>query len=268
MSVSITNVSQVQYVEGQNQSNSNFNSSSPRAASLNLSTDMFKQLVDGACNLTDANGGQQGEANGFLTYLNPYYGIVIQYPSDWTYKDSGPGSQDSKKISIVTFSPPLSSDPNAETSFQIWTENLGDPTITLDEYARKVIKSYRENNLNFKLLLGTSTNSTISNGNPAYDILFTDYSDNLQRKSIEKGAISNVSNRAYYITFNTDSSLYDKFNPIVKRMLSTFGIYDYRNLPDEERNKIYIQGYNDGLEFMIRALCMSPERNEINADDQ
>jgi hypothetical protein len=253
-------------IEAQNQLNSNLNSSFLRTLNntSDKSTGMFKKLIDSACNITNTNKDQIVQGEGFLTYLNPYYGIIMQYPSDWIYKESQVASQNSKAFSIVTFSPPLSSDPNAETNFKIWIENLNDPDITLDEYTRNVIKSYRENNSNFKLLLGTSTNSTISDGSPAYDVVFTDYSDNLRRKSFETGTLSNVSKDAYYITFNTDASLYDKFNPIVKQMIDSFGLYDYR-LSGEERSKTYVQGYNDGLEFMVRAVCQSSINNNASA---
>jgi hypothetical protein len=222
----------------------------------------FNKMIKSVCNITSTNRDGAFEDNRFLTYLNPYYGIIIQYPSNWIYKESEPSPLNSKAFPIVTFSPPLSFEPNAETDLQIWVENLDNPAISLDEYTRNVIKSYRDNNSNFKLILGTSTNSTISNGSPAYDIVFTDYSDNLRRKSFE----GNVSSSAYYITFNTDASLYDKFNPFINKMINSFGIYDHRSLPLKEQSKTYIQGYNDGLELMIPSLCLSPVRGNETGD--
>jgi PsbP-like protein len=231
----------------------------------------FHRFIDSLCNITtegasERNGIQQPR---FLTYLNPYYGIVIDYPSSWAVKQSNASSQDGKPFSVVTFSPPLSSDPNAETNLQVWVENLKDPQISLDDYAKNIIKSYRENNSNFSLIQGNSTGSTIANGYPSYYIVFTDHSNNLERKSIETGTISNVSKNAYYITFNTDMSLYDKFEPIVKRMIDSFGIYDYRSSSDEEQHgKTYVQGYNDGLDRMIAALCQPSARSTEILDEK
>jgi hypothetical protein len=219
----------------------------------------FYRFVDNLCNLTNTNSEGEVDRKGFLTYLNSYYGIATDYPSNWTYKESNSSRQDDNPFAIVSFSPPLSSDPNAETNLQIWVERLEDPTISLDEYAKNVIKSYRENNSNFSLVKGTSTNSTISNGFPAYTVIFTDYSNNLHRKSLEIGTISNVSKSAYYITFNTDESLYDKFSPLLSRIIKSFGIYDYHSLSDEQRHDgTYVQGYREGLDRMIGALCHPP----------
>jgi hypothetical protein len=264
------------YSYAQGERNSSINSSTART-SENRTTEnssdpsvTFYRFVDNVCNLTSTNK-EPGAADNkeFLTYINPYYGIIIEYPPSWTYKESNSSPQDDKVFSIVSFSPPLSSDPNAETNLHIWVEKLEDQAISLDEYARNVIKSYRENNSNFSLIRGTSTNSTISNGYPAYNIVFTDYSDNLQRKSIEIGTISNVSKSAYYITYNTDASLYGKFDPLVKRMIGSFGIYDYHSLSDEELfGKLYIQGYNDGLNRMISALCHSHASPIPTSDDR
>lgn len=259
------------YIQAQSEQNSNNSSSTERTRDNSTTVKSynpsitFNKMINSVCNITGTNK----DDNRFLTYLNPFYGIIIQYPANWTYKESEASPQNNKAFSIVTFSPPLSFDPTAETNLQIWIENLDDPAISLDEYTRNVIKSYRDNNLNFSLILGTSTNSTISNGYPAYDIVFSDYSDNLQRKSIETGTISNVSKSAYYIRFNTDTSLYDELNPLVKKMIDSFGIYDYHNPSAKERyGKTYVQGYNDGLELMIRALCQSPIRINETADKQ
>ena len=260
------------YIRAQSEQSPN-NSSS--AASENVTTTnssnqsvTFYRFVDNLCNLTSNTSEGEIDNKGFQTYLNPYYGIVIDYPSSWAFRQFNASSQDSRPFSVVTFSPPLSSDPNAETNLQVWVENLEDPKISLDDYAKNVIKSYRENNSNFSLIQGTSTGSTIANGHAAYEIVFTDYSNNLERKSIETGTISNASKSAYYITFNTDESLYDRFDPIVKRMIDSFGIYDYHSSSDEEQHgKTYIQGYNDGLDRMIAALCqphaMSTETMDI-----
>jgi hypothetical protein len=264
------------YIQAQDKNNSNNNSSArytggnSTTANSSVPYISFYRFVDNVCNLTNTSREQgAADSKGFLTYLNPYYGIIMDYPSNWTYKESNSSTQDGKSSSIVSFSPPLSIDPNAETNVQIWVETLEDPEISLDEYAKKVIKSYRENNSNFSLIRGSSTNATISNGYPAYDIVFTDYSNNLQRKSIETGIISNVSKSAYYITFNTDDSLFNKFNQIVKEMIGSFGIYDYHSLPAEERHDgPYIQGYNDGLDRMIAALCHPPVSPIETVDDK
>ena len=224
-------------------------------------------MIKSVCNTTGTGNVGSSDGNASQTYLNPYYGIIIQYPSDWNYSENKATPQNSKAHSIVTFSPPLSFDPNAETNVQLWAERLDNPTISLDDYAKNVVKSYRGSTSNFKLITGSSTNSTISNL-PAYEIVFTDFSDNLQRKSVEIGALSNVSKSAYYITFNTDASLYNKIYPLVLKMIDSFEVYDYHSPPlPKEDGRPYLKGYNDGLELMIRGFCLSPAGGNVSANN-
>jgi hypothetical protein len=155
----------------------------------------------------------------FLTYENPIYGINIEYPSSWTYQEPEEESSANTTIfSIVDIAPPIYEDPNVATNFQIGIENLQNP-ISLDQYARTVINSYR-GNLNFSLI-SVDDNSTLS-GRPAYEIIFTDVTeDGIERKSIERGTVDEVNNRAYYIAFNTETSMYEKFLPVVQTMIDS-----------------------------------------------
>ena len=155
----------------------------------------------------------------FLTYENPIYGISIEYPSAWTYQEPEEESSANTTIfSIVDISPPISEDPNVATNFQMGIENLQSP-VSLDQYARTVINSYR-GNLNFSLI-SVDLNSTLS-GRPAYQIIFTDVTeDGIERKSIERGTVDEVNNRVYYVAFNTETSMYEKFLPIVRTMMNS-----------------------------------------------
>ena len=156
----------------------------------------------------------------FLTYENPIYEISIEYPSSWTYREPEDESSANTTIfSIVDIAPPIPEDPNIATNFQIGIEDLENP-ISLDQYARTVINSYR-GNLNFSLI-SVDDNSTLS-GRSAYEIVFTDVTeDGIERKSIERGIVDEVNNRAYYIAFNTETSMYEKFLPIVQTMIDSF----------------------------------------------
>ncbi len=258
------------YVQAQTEPNSNATerqSDNNTAVYSENTFNTFNKMIKSVCNTTGIDKVGPVDANRSQTYLNPYYGIIIKYPSNWNYSENEASAQDSKEYSVVSFSPPLSFDPNAESNVQLWVERLDDPTISLDEYAKNVVKSYRSSTSNFKLITGSSTNSTISNL-PAYEIVFTDFSNNLQRKSVEIGTLSNVSKSAYYITFNTDASLYNKVYPLVHKMIDSFELYDYRSPPlPEEEGKPYLEGYNDGLELMIRGFCLSPAGGNVSADN-
>jgi hypothetical protein len=250
-----------QAIQAQNESRSISSSDiNPNNTKLLDPSENFRELIDSVCNVKSDIEVVNG--NG-LTYLNPYYGIIMQYPSGWTFQESEGSLQDTKTIPIVTFYPPLAADPSAETNLQIWIESLDDPETSLEQYTRNVIKSYRETSSNFTLIYGPDTNRTISNGMPAYEVAFADYANNLQRKSVEIGTISNASGSVYYITSNTEASLYNEFSPLIKNMISSFGVYDHN--PSAE-DPAYIEGYNDGLELMIRAACLSPEDDETAAE--
>jgi PsbP-like protein len=155
----------------------------------------------------------------FLTYENPIYGISIEYPSAWTYQEpEAESSANTTIFSIVDISPPISEDPNVATNFQMGIENLQSP-ISLDQYARTVINSHR-GNLNFSLI-SVDLNSTLS-GRPAYQIIFTDVTeDGIERKPIERGTVDEVNNRVYYVAFNTETSMYERFLRIVQTMMNS-----------------------------------------------
>jgi hypothetical protein len=140
-----------------------------------------------------------------LTYENPIYGISIDYPSNWAYQEAQEDTIANTTIfSIVDIVPPISEDPNVVTNFQIGIEDLESP-ISLDQYARTVINSYR-GNLNFSLI-SVDDNAMLS-GRPAYEIIFTDVTeDGIERKSVERGTIDEANNRVYYLAFNTEASI-------------------------------------------------------------
>jgi hypothetical protein len=185
----------------------------------NISTANTSSLLDRPLSLRSFVG-PGGSNISFFTYENPIYGVSIEYPSAWTYQEPQEESSANTTIfSIVDIAPPISEDPNVATNFQMGIEELENP-ISLDQYARTVIDSYR-GNLNFSLI-SVDNNSTLS-GRPAYEIIFTDIiDDGVERKSIERGTVDEVNNRAYYIAFNTEASIYDKFLPVVQTMIDSF----------------------------------------------
>jgi hypothetical protein len=189
------------------------NTSSSPSMDQTLSLRSF--IGAGGSNLSNNNDSNIS----FLTYENPIYGISIKFPSAWTYQEPKEESSANTTIfSIVDIAPPISEDPNVATNFQTGIENLQSP-VSLDQYARTVINSYR-GNLNFSLI-SVDLNSTLSD-RPAYQIIFADVTeDGIERKSIERGTVDEVNNRVYYVAFNTETSMYEKFLPIVQTMMNS-----------------------------------------------
>lgn len=170
------------------------------------------------------------------TYSNPLYGFDIEYPSDWTYTESDIPSN-TTIYSVLNIVPPISDDPNLSTNLQIGIENLEIGQLpSLDQYARDTINAYRNSYSNFTLE-SVKTNSTIS-GLPAYEIVFTDSSDGLNRKSVETGVIDETNNRAYYLFFETDNSTFDQFYPVAVDIFDSFQLVDLSSPLDGDINGI------------------------------
>jgi hypothetical protein len=73
-----------QNIEAQNQRSSTYNSSFLRTtntASSDKPSNNFKKLINSVCIVVSTNKTQVVDDNGFLTYVDPYHGIVMQYPS-------------------------------------------------------------------------------------------------------------------------------------------------------------------------------------------
>lgn len=87
----------------------------------------------------------------FLTYENPIYKISIEYPSSWTYREPEDESSANTTIfSVIDIAPPIPEDPNIAKNFQIGIEDL---ELSLDQYVRTVINSYRGNLALFLLMI-------------------------------------------------------------------------------------------------------------------
>ena len=160
--------------------------------------------------------GAQSES--LLTYSNPDYGFNIQYPTDWTYTEYEVPSN-ATIFSILNIVPPVSADPNLQTNFDIGIEYLQNP-LSLDQYVRNTVDSYRTNYENFSLI-SAKTNATLS-GMPAYELVYTYDSNETERIAYETGTIDKDTNTVYYISFYTEPSLFDQFFPTVQTVNDSF----------------------------------------------
>jgi hypothetical protein len=166
--------------------------------------------------------------NSRLPYSNSIYGFDVKYPSDWSYTEYDAATNDSL-YPIVDFVPPISADPNLKTNLQIGIQDLDITRLpSLDQYTRESVNAYRNSLSNFSLI-SVRTNTTVS-GLPAYEIVFMDNSEGLDRKSIDVGVIDEVNARAYYLVLNSEYTTYDQFFPFVQDMFDSFQL---SSLPEE-----------------------------------
>ncbi len=167
----------------------------------------------------DSNRTTDEPTSGASVYENAQYGIGIQYPFNWSYREYDPSS-DLLAFNVVSFFPPITPDPDLSSELRITIENLNTP-ISLDQYSRDSVNYYRNNNQNFSLISLTTTDETLS-GRPAYEMVYSEEVDGVDRTSYEKGTIDAENDRVYYLTFTSPTPMFSQLIPIVDSMVDTF----------------------------------------------
>ena len=201
-------------------------------SSFNFPLDNLSTVIDDTTNesqLPDYMFDSENES--FITYSIPIYGFDMEYPSDWSFSESEI-PPDATAYSVVNFVPPISADPNLGTNLLVGIENFEvGQTPSLDQYARSSINAYKNSYANFSLD-SVRTNSTMS-GMPAYEIVFTDDSAGVTRKSIDRGFIDEANNRTFYLIFSADNSRYDQFLPIIQEVFDSFDLIGSSSLEED-----------------------------------
>jgi hypothetical protein len=161
---------------------------------------------------------QQGE---WSLYQNSTYGVSMLYPSNWTQQNST-GDADDRFIYVSGFISPEETD----GQFVVVTIAIDSmpQTTSVQSYRGHSIDIYRQdpNFQEFQLLSSSMGNFTLA-GMPAYsfEIIYTDLEFGPQRM-LEVGRI--FDNRVYYIQYFADTPIYQKYLPIVERMIESFQI--------------------------------------------
>ena len=121
------------------------------------------------------SNAQTTTTTNFLTYQNSTYGIKIQYPSDWLYKE-GIASNSSVQT-IVTFTSPnlVTAAPigigKSLVAFTIAVQSLPFHNLSLNTYTNLNVNTLRQSEPGFQLLMSNDT--TLAGGNPAHKITYT-----------------------------------------------------------------------------------------------
>jgi hypothetical protein len=106
---------------------------------------------------------------------------------------------------------------------EIGIDNSVQP-ISIEQYLDDVINSYMSEDSgfeNFEIVERGMAKTTIS-GEKGYRLVFTAEVDGQDRKFLETGLIYN--DKPYYITYDAEKDLYDKYLPTVERMIKTFKV--------------------------------------------
>lgn len=161
-------------------------------------------------------GQQTTTAANFLPYVNSTYGIKLQYPSTWDKEENG--TKQDTETNVVTFYPQST---NSNASLDISIDDISDEKgVALAQYASDGISDLKQSLKNFKLV-GSSTNSVLA-GSPAYNSTYTYVDGNLALKDMEIGAIKG--NNVYIVTFEGGITEYDKYLPVIQKMVDSFQI--------------------------------------------
>jgi hypothetical protein len=165
-------------------------------------------------------------------YVNPLFGISVDYPSDWSAFELNSQFPSNDSYAIALLRAPLenSSDKFVERIlFGVQYMNFNNST--LDTYTSESLAAYR-NASSIQILESTPT--TLSS-QPAHRIVYTDDSlEGIKLKKIQVWTIVNNS-RAYVITFSGEESKYADYLPEVQNIISSFSI---TNNNDNINNKV------------------------------
>ena len=161
---------------------------------------------------------QQGE---WTLYQNVTYGVSMLYPSNWTQQNSTGGEED-RFIYVSDFFSPEEAD--GYFAYVTVVIDSMPNTTNIESYRNQSIDSYRRDPefQEFQLLSSTIGNFTLA-GMPAYsfEIVYTDLEFGPQN-GLEVGRI--FDNRVYYIQYFADPPIYQKYLPVVERMIESFQI--------------------------------------------
>ena len=172
-------------------------------------------------NSISSSGGDFSNAT-LKTYENPGFGLSIVYPSSWAgiQLRADPFSQTDTSI-VAIFEAPREnvSDPYRENLILGVQGPLGD-TISLDKYTQNSLNAFRS--MSDRISILESSPSTLS-GLPSHEITYTSGLQNLTLKKMQIFTIIN-NNTAYVITFGAEESQFNKYMPVIMKMVNSLRI--------------------------------------------
>jgi len=193
------------------------NSTNMKELTLSNNTDTTNSTM----NWNTSNTPIRSSANSsYLTYNDNDLGFSIQYPSDWGLYNPG-----SEFGSVIGFLPPLK-----------------DGNVDVRIFAKGDYKSikdfgdtFKESKDDYKLLKYYRNSSTTLSGNPAFRAIYlTTYNPSIieetygYKSSTSKGMMTGTlvpeKDSIYAIAYFSDSPNFDKYLPVIEKMIDSFKI--------------------------------------------
>jgi hypothetical protein len=172
------------------------------------------------------NGTSSGDgdfSNATLkTYENPGFGLSIQYPSSWAGMQlrADPFAQTNTSIVAIFEAPRENVSDTYRENLILSVQGPLEDTIGLEEYTQNSLNAFRS--MSDSIRIFESSPNTLS-GLPAHEIIYSSGLQNLNLKKMQIFTIVN-GNTAYVVTFGAEESQFNKYNPVIMKMVNSIKI--------------------------------------------
>lgn len=156
------------------------------------------------------NAVAQSDTEDFKTYTNTGFGIVIQYPADWSVKEGESGD-------VVHFYAPL------EDASDQFSENVGirvsnvPAGTSLTDFTDAFVKELEKIVTDFKII--ESTDTTFA-ANPAHMLVYTTTQGQYKLELLQIYTIKD--DKFYLLTYGAEVANYSTYLPAVMKMIDSF----------------------------------------------
>ena len=173
-------------------------------------------------NSISSSSGSDFDNATLKTYENPGFGLSIQYPSSWAgiQLRADPFSQTNTSIVAIFEAPRENLSDSYRENLILSVQGPLEDTISLDEYTQNSLNGFRS--MSDRISILESSPSTLS-GLPAHEITYTSGLQNLTLKKMQIFTIIN-DNTAYVVTFGTEESQFNKYMPVIMKMVNSLRI--------------------------------------------
>jgi tetratricopeptide (TPR) repeat protein len=153
------------------------------------------------------------------TYTNSSDGISVTVPQEWG-AEAGRNDANATLLVAIHMTPPLSKDPNALTSLDIYKDSQPTTASSVSQYLRDEIDGLRASYNSVKIISANTGNVTIA-GRPGYQIHITYTIPNSGPFEVQETGFL-LNGNAYYTYYAAPPSVYStllpQVNPIIKSM--------------------------------------------------
>jgi PsbP-like protein len=156
------------------------------------------------------------------TYENPGFGLSIQYPSSWAGMQlrADPFAQTNTSIVSIFEAPRENQSDSYRENLIINVQGPLEDIISLDEYTQNSLNAF--STMSDTITVLESSPGTLS-GFPAHELIYSSSLENLNLKKMQIFTIVN-DNAAYVVTFGAEESQFNKYMPLIMKMVNSIRI--------------------------------------------